>query len=284
MKIQIDKQKLEELISSNWKRKEIADFFHVSTKTISERVKEYGLTFKKETKSKEVFICKTCGKEYHQSIYHPYCCKVCAGKINTETYVKPTTELGKKIVELRNQGKSYKQIIEELGCNKSTIAYYCSPLSKTKKKEYIENTYPSYLRILTRRLSAFQNRQIQQKVRFDCEDYKQSIRSRVSNFVGNWEYINKMKANKRFGYKEVLDYIGGWETECYLTGRKLDLRKDAYELDHIIPISKGGDCTLENLGVTCEEANQSKHDMLLEDYLQLCKDVLEHHGYKVEKI
>lgn len=88
----------------------------------------------------------------------------------------------------------------------------------------------------------------------------------------------------RFGYKEVLDYIGGWETECYLTGRKLDLRKDAYELDHIIPISKGGDCTLENLGVTCEEANQSKHDMLLEDYLQLCKDVLEHHGYKVEKI
>lgn len=33
--------------------------------------------------------------------------------------------LGNKIIELRNSGKTYNEIINELGCAKSTISYHC---------------------------------------------------------------------------------------------------------------------------------------------------------------
>lgn len=283
MKINIDKQKLEELISSNWHRKEIAEFFHVSEKTISKWVKEYGLTFKKETKQKEVHKCERCGKEYVQSKYHPYCCKKCAGLINFTIYEEPKTELGKKIVELRMLGKSFKEISDNLNCSKSTVAYYCSKDNKINKLEYQKATI-NYIKSIQKRVTAFQNRKSRNKVRFKCKDFNQSFRTRVSNFIGNWEQSNKMKAEKRFGYKEVLDYIGGWETKCYLTGRPLNLKTDDYEFDHIVPISKGGSCELSNLGVTCAEANQAKADTKLEDFIQLCKDVLVNYGYKVEKL
>lgn len=284
MKINIDKQKLEELISSNWHRKEIAEFFHVSEKTISKRIKEYGLTFKKETKQKEVHKCERCGKEYVQSKYHPYCCKKCAGLLDLTIYAEPITELGKQVVELRKQGKTFKEISEILHCSKATVSYYCSNGNREHKLEYSKSGLEPYIKRIVKSTTAFQNRKPRNKVRFKCQNWYQSFKSRVSNFVGNWENKNKMKAEKRFGYKEVLDYIGGWETKCYLTGRYLDLRVDDYEFDHIVPISKGGSCELSNLGITCAEANQAKADTSLEDFIQLCKEVLVNYGYKVEKL
>lgn len=46
----------------------------------------------------------------------------------------------------------------------------------------------------------------------------------------------------------------------------------------MIPVSKGGEGTLENLGFTVPEANRSKSDMTLEEYLDLCEEVLRYHG------
>lgn len=283
MKINISSEKLEELISKGWKRKEIADFFQVSEKTISNKVKAYNLTFKKETKQKDVHTCKCCGKQYYISKYHPYCSKQCAGKISKDTFVQPTTELGKRIVELRTKGKTYSQICSELNCSKATVCYYCNPVHKEQKKEYKITKYDPSVRKLVDIVYNFRNRETKDRIRFENSDFKQGFRTRVSNFVTNWERYNSMK-NKRFNYKDVLDYIGGWETTCYLTGRKLDLRKDDYEFDHIIPISKGGSCELDNLGVTCAIANRSKSNLSVEEYIQLCKEVLEYNGYKVEKL
>jgi hypothetical protein len=38
-----------------------------------------------------------------------------------------------KILELREQGFSYNQIVAELGCAKSTVSYYCGQEQKTKQ-------------------------------------------------------------------------------------------------------------------------------------------------------
>lgn len=71
--------------------------------------------------------------------------------------------------------------------------------------------------------------------------------------------------------------------KCYLTGTPIDLTKDDYCFDHIVLVSKGGTNELSNLGVTIPSANYSKHDLTIEEYLSLCKQVLEHHGYTVSK-
>lgn len=41
--------------------------------------------------------------------------------------------LKEDILSLREQGYSYNQIIAELGCAKSTVAYYCGPTQKNKQ-------------------------------------------------------------------------------------------------------------------------------------------------------
>jgi 5-methylcytosine-specific restriction endonuclease McrA len=52
----------------------------------------------------------------------------------------------------------------------------------------------------------------------------------------------------------------------------------------MIPVSRGGDNSLENLGITCKAANQAKGDLTVEEFLKLCADVLTYNGFKVEKI
>lgn len=279
----ITKEKLEEFFAQGWTQTKIAEFFKVDRKIIRERQKILGVPLpQKEKKIEETHVCQKCGKTYKQSKYHPYCCKQCAGLIDTYTS-GATTKLGKQICELRKQGLSEKSISKILKCSRSSVSYYCNPKGKENKRYYENNVADQYIKNLSKRVTRFKSRTMRNKFRFKCKNCNDSFRSRVSNFVGNWEYFNKMKVNKRFGYKEVLEHIGGWQTKCYLTGRQLDLKKDDYEFDHIVPISKGGSCELDNLGVTCRDANQSKNNLSLEEYLQLCKEVLENFGYTVEK-
>ena len=40
---------------------------------------------------------------------------------------------------------------------------------------------------------------------------------------------------------------------------------------------------MPNLGLTCKKVNMAKNDMLVEEFLQMCKEVLIHHGFDVRK-
>ena len=162
-----------------------------------------------------------------------------------------------QILELRAKGYSYNKIQKELGCSKSTISYYCG---KGQKKK-------AYDRVI-------KQRELQpwlQKSEHFFRMYKgKKITTKYFGVVGY----------NRDSIKEYLETID----KCYLSGRPIDIKdNNSYQFDHIIPRSKGGEDTFENLGVTTREANQSKSDLTIEEYLQLCKDVLENFGYKVSK-
>jgi len=43
---------------------------------------------------------------------------------------------------------------------------------------------------------------------------------------------------------------------CYLCNKKVEFK--SYEADHIIPISRGGEHSMQNLAVTCMRCNRSK--------------------------
>ena len=71
------------------------------------------------------------------------------------------------------------------------------------------------------------------------------------------------------------------EGRCYLTGDKIDiLDNSSYEFDHIIPKSKGGTGSISNLGLCTRNANQSKSDMELREYIDLCEKVVKTHRGK----
>ncbi len=45
-------------------------------------------------------------------------------------------------------------------------------------------------------------------------------------------------------------------------------------IDHVIPLSKGGPHSVENLCATCPKCNLSKHDSLIQDWMRLGQQVL----------
>lgn len=60
--------------------------------------------------------------------------------------------------------------------------------------------------------------------------------------------------------------------KCALSGRPLDIR--TAEVDHILPISRGGTHDLRNLRLVVSEANYAKHGMTDEELLALCRDII----------
>jgi len=190
-----------------------------------------------------------------------------------------------KILELRKQGKSYKQICEVLGCAKSTVAYHCG---KGQKEKTINRTRE--LRkdnVLLSKVDKFLRPSANYRKRRKTDDEILStsvalIQSKTSNFKRNGSKHNG-KPNNLFTYQTIVELYGEITT-CYLTGRKINLKEPrTYSFDHMVPVSKGGKNTLENLGICCREANNGKNDLTVNEFIELCKEVVKHNGYKITR-
>lgn len=167
-----------------------------------------------------------------------------------------------KIIQMRIDGNSYKEIQKKLGCSLGTIAYHCGEGQKEKYKQRNRSSRSTLLGILKRKKDNFSS--IGEK---KCRgNYG---RKRVKSLFSSKDFLQKLIDNPI----------------CYLTGRKVDLTfPKTYQCDHIIPSSKGGTNSLDNMGLACKEANMAKSDMTVNEFLALCKEVLEYNGYEVNKM
>lgn len=166
-----------------------------------------------------------------------------------------------KILELRAQGKTYNEIKETLGCSKGTISYHCGEGQKEKSNLRVIKSRKTKGVIIQRKVESF--------LRTSVREFKRGRATLSTNSSMSYEDAFKKLINNPY---------------CYLTGRNINLEDSkSYQLDHIIPRSKSGNNELNNLGLACRDANQSKTDLTVNEYLVLCKEVLEYNGYKVTK-
>lgn len=167
-----------------------------------------------------------------------------------------------QILKLRAEGKTYNEIKSILGCSKSTISYHCGDGQKEKtinRKRKLRKENP-----LKNKIDVFKNR---------VRDFQRNRKNGI--FVEGRTYD--------LNIEEVLNKIGD-NPKCYLTGRSIDIyNSSSYHLDHIYPVKKGGSNFIDNLEIACRDANFAKRDLLLEDFIELCKDILEYQGYKIIK-
>lgn len=177
------------------------------------------------------------------------------------------------ILRLRAEGKSYRQIEKELGCAKSTVAYHCSENEKDnarKRKARIPDI-PLRKKIDTWRQSGkfeVKERQKTQKTN------KWRVQTKVRMFQRKDRGDTAPKLD--WTYDDVREKIKDF-TSCYLTGRPIDVSDpDTFQFDHMEPRSRGGDNSLDNLGVATPDANYAKGSLPLEDFLALCLDVVVH--------
>ncbi len=188
--------------------------------------------------------------------------------------------LKNKIIKLRQNGESYNQIQKKLGCAKSTIAFHCN--EKVKEKTLIRTQKRRKANPLKTKIETFlyckKNNSKDQK--FNSGSIKQRLTIKTWHFVKN-KYGGYEK--RMFSESHLLEKIGE-NPVCYLTGRPINLEDSkSYNLDHIVPKSKGGTNSLDNCGITCRDANQAKNDLTYDEFIQLCRDVIYYHEKKVNQ-
>ena len=143
-----------------------------------------------------------------------------------------------KMIQLQSQGETYDNIAKKMGCSKWTVDYQLNPKRKKCQTKYDK-----------------------QKQKTDTLYFKRKRFLSVGNKVP-------------FTLKELKNKIGT-NPKCYLTGESIDLSNPSdYSLDHIIPVSKGGESSLSNLGIIKSDINQAKYNLTPEEFLSLCKRVL----------
>jgi len=177
-----------------------------------------------------------------------------------------------QILDLRKQGLSYNDIQQKLKCSKGTISYHCGQGQKVKKNERQQKRRSD--NCLIKKVENFRNRKCKNIV-YDLEnrDWRNILQIKIRGFSMNRK---TKKVKQKFSLQELVDKIGD-NPKCYLTGRPIDLSNGrSYHLDHIMPISNGGDNSLGNCAIACKEANQAKSNLSKDEFIQLCKQVIEY--------
>lgn len=169
-----------------------------------------------------------------------------------------------KILQLRSEGKTYREISSILGCSKSVISYHCGNGNEKVRLQKLNKTKSNKL---SKKVSGFKCRTARKIFRGKVKTFK-----RRSPKGRSHTKVNNISVN--FSTKDVLDKIGK-NPICYITGRKINLSKsETYHFDHIIPTSKGGSNDLSNLGVCIVDANYAKGNLSLPKLHDLCEEIL----------
>ena len=159
---------------------------------------------------------------------------------------RTSQEQREEMLSLRSKGNTYNQIAKTLDVSECCVYYHCNPKKYLEKRKKTQNTITP-------------------------------LQAKLYSFTSKAKDEN----SDRIQECEVIERYGT-DLKCYLTGRDIDLTKtQEYHLDHIVPRAKGGSGGIENLGFTTREANMAKSDLTLEEFLDLCKDVLTNNGYEV---
>lgn len=185
----------------------------------------------------------------------------------------------KQILELRSQGLTYLQISQSLNCSKSVVNYHCGKGQKQKNYERGKRNrikqHPYYFKFYH-----FLNKnKISKK---QAPNYSLSIRSLIRGKIKGFcrKYKSMKYVTPNFSVDDVIQKFGDNPT-CYLTGELIDIHKPrTYQFDHIIPRSKGGTNTLDNLGICTKQINQSKRDMTPDEFVNMCKRVVQYNESK----
>ena len=183
--------------------------------------------------------------------------------------------LGPKILELRGQGKTYNEIVSLLGCSKGTVGYHLGDNQKqktrfrTRIRRRVEHPF-------VRKLEKFKSPYHTPVRKPPIHKTRKLIQLKIETFFKDRRL--KMYTTPSFTVQDVLDKAGPNPT-CYLTGQPIDINQPrTYNFDHIIPVSKGGQNTLDNLGICTKKANESKTDMTPDEFIAFCKLVVEHNS------
>lgn len=176
-----------------------------------------------------------------------------------------------KILELRKQGLGYTKISQILGCSRSLVRHYSNHEEEKNRKRARQRINRAKSHPFTQKYSRFIYRHITKRKNRKSHDFciNKLIYKRIQKFTGGIKLST-------FTVQDVIDKFGE-NPKCYLTGQDIDINDTkSYQFDHIIPSSRGGQNTIDNLGICVSQANKAKGDMTPDEFYNLCELIIKH--------
>lgn len=178
------------------------------------------------------------------------------------------------IIILAIRGLKTKEIAQKLDCSYSAVQYHVQRNYKKQAKNWRKSN--SILVTIYKRITSFKEEFENRPAQISTKKNYKLISQRIAVFSRSTNGSKRMFSTRDFIDKFTMN------PKCGLTGRSIDINQpETWELDHIVPKSRGGDNSLDNCQVLSKEVNQSKGSMTEKEFLSLCKEVLEHHGYNI---
>jgi hypothetical protein len=117
--------------------------------------------------------------------------------------------------------------------------------------------------------------------RYALKDKAFAARMKQERFF-HWKWLmfrshNKLRANPLLYSFTEDDLEMLWNSQnglCALTGQPLSKIGDSAQLDHVIPLARGGSNELDNLRWVGNTVNYVKHSLLDEELVSLAEDIL----------
>lgn len=175
-----------------------------------------------------------------------------------------------EILRLRELGYTYKMIVEEIGCSVGVVCFHLGEGQREKDRRRHLNSHartPIYSKT-----QAFKGAKTQASKSKACQKRMFSVKQKIEIRMRSFSCLIKNGPSTMLDFTadDVLAKFGD-SPQCYLTGELIDLTKSrTYQFDHIIPRSRGGDNSLENLGLCTSSVNKAKHNLTPEEFLLLC--------------
>jgi|TARA_R100000482_G_C5113305_1_gene141682 5-methylcytosine-specific restriction endonuclease McrA len=188
------------------------------------------------------------------------------------------TPLNKQIIALRKKGLPFSKIAKQLKCSISTVSYALRKKTRIKSKQK-QDKLPKHKKTITNKIYSFKNTPTpkQNKKLWYINKTPRQISKAISTKASTFQ------RSMTFNYKDVYRKYGD-HFPCALTGRPLNFKDpDTYEYDHILPTSRGGENTLDNMQIVCPEVNRAKQNLTDQEFIDLCKEVVIHAGHKIYK-
>lgn len=186
--------------------------------------------------------------------------------------------LKNQILELSTQGKSYTEIQQILNCSKGTISYHIGNGQKTKslirQRLNRKKKHP-----YAKKLEAFISRSCTKNLtKNQIHKWKKIIQSKIETFCSRKNGERDMYTKPTFTVEDIIKKFGE-NPKCYLTGQDINIYEPrTYAFDHKIPVSRGGDNSINNLEICTKRANAAKTDMTPEEFIDFCKKVIEYNS------
>ena len=86
--------------------------------------------------------------------------------------------------------------------------------------------------------------------------------------------VPSRRAKTNVTLNTILDLLEEQDYACALTGEPLD--PDSAALDHVLPISRGGESKIENAQILHASVNRAKHTMTNDEFIEMCRKVVSH--------